>query len=90
MIRRHAVWFRALLIAADALLAVVLLVVLSFWRFGPDWAIWWREIVPLPGGLLVIYAGGWVAVLTAERPVPTASPLVDPQRGDRRSSARPS
>ena len=64
MIRRHAYWFRALLIAADALLAVGLLVVLSFWRFGPDWSEWWREIVPLPGAFLLLYAGTWVAVLT--------------------------
>jgi hypothetical protein len=58
MIRRNAAGFRALLMAADALVAVVLLVGLSSWRFGADWAIWWRQIVPIPEGLLVIYAGG--------------------------------
>ena len=63
MIRRNAAGFRALLMTADALLAVVLLVGLSLWRFGPDWAIWWRLIVPIPEGLLVIYAGGWVIAL---------------------------
>ena len=63
MIRRNAAGFRALLMTADALLAVVLLVGLSLWRFGPDWAIWWRQIVPIPEGLLVIYAGGWVIAL---------------------------
>jgi len=63
MIRRHAAGFRALLMGADALLAVVLLVGLSLWRFGPDWAVWWRQIVPIPEGLLVIYAGGWVVAL---------------------------
>ncbi len=63
MIRRHAAGFRALLIAADALLAVVLLVGLSYWRFGADWAIWWRQIVPMPEALLVLYAGGWVVAL---------------------------
>ncbi len=52
MIRRHAAGFRALLMAADALLAVVLLVGLSCWRFGEDWAIWWRQIVPVPEVLL--------------------------------------
>ena len=56
MIRRHAAGFRALLMAADALLAVVLLVGLSDWRFGADWAIWWRQIVPMPEALLVLYA----------------------------------
>src|SRR5512141_2684037 len=63
MIRRNAAGFRALLMSADALLAVVLLVGLSLWRFGPDWAIWWRQFVPIPDGLLVIYAGGWVIAL---------------------------
>ncbi len=63
MIRRNAAGFRALLMTADALLAVVLLVGLSLWRFGPDWAIWWRQIVPIPEGLVVIYAGGWVISL---------------------------
>ncbi len=48
MIRRNAAGFRALLMFADALLAVVLLVGLSAWRFGADWAIWWRQIVPDP------------------------------------------
>ncbi len=64
MIRRHAFWFRALLIAADAVLAIGLLVALSIWRFGPDWAVWWREIVPQPEAFLLLYAGTWVAVLT--------------------------
>jgi exopolysaccharide biosynthesis polyprenyl glycosylphosphotransferase len=64
MIRKNAAGFRALLMTADALLAIVLLVGLSAWRFGADWAIWWRQIVPVPEGLLVIYAGGWVIALT--------------------------
>ena len=63
MIRRHAAGFRALLIAADALLAVVLLVGLSAWRFGDDWAQWWRLIVPVPEALLVVYATTWVVAL---------------------------
>lgn len=63
MIRRHAAGFRALLMAADALLAVVLLVGLSYWRYGEDWAVEWRKIVPTPEGLLVLYAGGWVVAL---------------------------
>jgi hypothetical protein len=36
--RRNAAGFRALLRAADALLAVILLGGLSAWRFGADWA----------------------------------------------------
>jgi hypothetical protein len=63
MIRRHAEGFRALLMGADALLALVLLLGLSRLRFGEDWAVWWRQIVPLPEGLLGIYAGGWVVAL---------------------------
>jgi exopolysaccharide biosynthesis polyprenyl glycosylphosphotransferase len=64
MIRRHAAGFRALLVAADALTAVIVLLGLSAWRFGDDWAVWWRQIVPIPEGLLVIYAIGWVVALT--------------------------
>jgi exopolysaccharide biosynthesis polyprenyl glycosylphosphotransferase len=63
MFRRHAAGFRALLMAADALLAVVLLVGLSYWRYGEDWAVEWRKIVPIPEGLLALYAGGWVVAL---------------------------
>src|SRR3990170_299422 len=63
MIRRNAAGFRALLMGADALLAVVLLAGLSLWRFGADWAVWWRQIVPVPEGLVVIYAAGWVIAL---------------------------
>ncbi len=63
MIRRNAAGFRALLVSADALLAIALLLGLSLWRFGADWAVWWRQIVPVPEGLLVIYAAGWVIAL---------------------------
>jgi exopolysaccharide biosynthesis polyprenyl glycosylphosphotransferase len=66
MIRRHAAGFRALLMATDALLAVVVLFALSVWRFGDDWAIWWRLIVPLPEALLVLYALGWVVALAGQ------------------------
>jgi exopolysaccharide biosynthesis polyprenyl glycosylphosphotransferase len=65
MIRRHAFWFRALLMSADALVAVGLLVGLSAWRFGGDWAVWWREIVPQPAAFLALYALAWVTILTA-------------------------
>jgi exopolysaccharide biosynthesis polyprenyl glycosylphosphotransferase len=64
MIRRNAAGFRALLMTADALLAVVLLLGLSVWRFGDDWAVWWRQIVPVPEGLLLIFAAGWVIALS--------------------------
>ncbi len=64
MIRRYASGFRLLLMAADALLAVLVLVLLSTWRFGQDWAVWWREIIPEPIAFLALYATGWVFVLT--------------------------
>jgi exopolysaccharide biosynthesis polyprenyl glycosylphosphotransferase len=64
MIRRHPDGFRALLIAADALLAVALLLGLSVWRFGAEWANWWRQIVPVPEGLLVLFPAGWVIALS--------------------------
>jgi exopolysaccharide biosynthesis polyprenyl glycosylphosphotransferase len=64
MIRRHAAGLRALLMATDAFLAVVLLVVLSAWRFGDDWAVWWRQIVPVPEAVLALYAVTWLLALT--------------------------
>ena len=63
MIRKNAAGFRALLMGADALLATVLLLGLSVWRFGDDWSFWWRQIVPIPEGLLAIFAVGWVIAL---------------------------
>ena len=64
MIRRHALGFRTALMATDAALAAVLLVALSIWRFGPDWAVWWRQIVPEPPAFLGLYTLGWVLALT--------------------------
>jgi exopolysaccharide biosynthesis polyprenyl glycosylphosphotransferase len=64
MIRRHAYWFRALLMAVDGLVAVGLLVVLSAWRLGPTWASMWEQIVPEPLAFLALYGIGWVMVLT--------------------------
>ena len=32
-------------------------------RFGEDWAVWWREIIPNPEALLLVYAVGWVVAL---------------------------
>ena len=64
MIRRHAAGFRLLLMIADAVLAIVVLVLLSMLRFGSDWAVWWRQIVPEPVAFLALYAIGWVTTLT--------------------------
>ncbi len=46
-----------------ALLAAVVLVGLSRLRFGEDWAVWWREIIPNAEALLLVYAVGWVVAL---------------------------
>ena len=62
MIRRHASTLRALLMLTDGLLAAAILVGLSIVRFGEDWAVWWREIIPDPFALLVMYAVGWEAM----------------------------
>jgi len=64
MIRRHAAGFRALLMGFDAALAVGLLVGLSAWRFGSDWAVLWRLVIPQPEVLLALYAMGWIVALT--------------------------
>jgi exopolysaccharide biosynthesis polyprenyl glycosylphosphotransferase len=63
MLRRHASGFRALLMAADAALAFVLLVGLSFVRFGPDWLEVWRPLLQQPALFGVGYAIVWVGIL---------------------------
>jgi len=50
--------------AADALLAAAILVLASLWRFGSDWAILWRQVIPEPTVFLVVYTLGWVFALT--------------------------
>ena len=64
MFRRYAAGFRAMLMLADAVLAAVLLVSLSYWRFGSDWAVVWRELIPNTTAVVALYAAGWVAVMT--------------------------
>jgi exopolysaccharide biosynthesis polyprenyl glycosylphosphotransferase len=63
MLRRHGFGFRTLLMAADAVLAVVLLAALSFVRFGDAWLTHWRPILDQPALFSFVYAGVWVAVL---------------------------
>ena len=63
MLRRHAIRFRTALMLLDAGLAGILLVVLSLARFGQDWSIYWRYIVPEPLALPIILGVGWVAIL---------------------------
>jgi exopolysaccharide biosynthesis polyprenyl glycosylphosphotransferase len=64
MIRRHAATLRLLLMLTDGLLAAVVLVGLSVVRFGENWAVWWRQIIPDPAALLMVYAVGWVVALS--------------------------
>ncbi len=63
MIRRHVSTLRALLMLTDGLLAAVVLVGLSWLRFGEDWTVWWREIIPNAEAPLLFYAVGWVVAL---------------------------
>ena len=63
MIRRHASTLRMLLMLTDGLLAAAVLVGLSYMRFGEDWAVWWRQIIPDPSAILIAYAVGWVVAL---------------------------
>src|SRR6185503_55471 len=63
MLRRHASGFRALLMLTDAVLAFVLLVVLSLVRFGPGWLDVWRPLLTQPALFGVGYATVWVAIL---------------------------
>jgi exopolysaccharide biosynthesis polyprenyl glycosylphosphotransferase len=64
MIRRHAAGLRALLMTVDALSSVGIFVVLSIWRWGSDWAVVWRDVIPVPAAFLALYALGWVSILT--------------------------
>lgn len=63
MIRRHAATLRAALMLVDGLMAAVLLLLLSWARFGSAWADQWELVVPDPLALLLVYAAGWVAAL---------------------------
>jgi exopolysaccharide biosynthesis polyprenyl glycosylphosphotransferase len=65
MLRRHGVRFRTALMLLDAAIAAVLLVVLSWLRFGDDWSVYWRYITPEPAALPVVLGLGWVAILTS-------------------------
>src|SRR5262245_34819605 len=48
---------------ADASLAVVLLGVMSYARFGNDWLNIWQPVLAAPGLFAGAYAAGWVVVL---------------------------
>jgi exopolysaccharide biosynthesis polyprenyl glycosylphosphotransferase len=63
MLRRHASGFRTLLMVSDGVLAIVLLVVLSLVRFGPEWLTIWRPVLEQPAIFAVVYALTWVGGL---------------------------
>jgi exopolysaccharide biosynthesis polyprenyl glycosylphosphotransferase len=64
MIRRYGAELRTLLMLADAGVAVVVVLVLSAVRFGPDWPVFWRDALPQPLAFLIVYTILWVALLT--------------------------
>jgi exopolysaccharide biosynthesis polyprenyl glycosylphosphotransferase len=63
MLRRHAFGFRTILMLVDGLLAVGLLVALSYARFGPDWLSTWSPLVDQPAIFAIAYAVAWIGVL---------------------------
>jgi exopolysaccharide biosynthesis polyprenyl glycosylphosphotransferase len=63
VLRRHAIGFRSLLMLADAVLAIVLLGVMSFARFGDAWLTTWESALLEPAAFAFAYAVGWVVVL---------------------------
>ncbi len=63
MIRRHGRTLQVMLVAVDAVLAAVVLVGMSYVRFGSDWNVYWRQTIREPLVFLAIYAIAWVAVL---------------------------
>ena len=63
MIRRHGSELRVLLALADGVVVSGLLLVLSYWRFGPEWPNLWRQSLGDPVLFVGLYAVIWIAVL---------------------------
>ena len=63
MIRRHITALRASLMAADGAFAIGLFVIVSWLRFGPDWAPTWQSAGIDPAILATAYGSGWVLIL---------------------------
>src|SRR5262249_27075984 len=63
MLRRHAFGFRTALMVTDGLLAIGLLAVLSYVRFGPEWLATWGSFVDQPALVGLGYASGWISCL---------------------------
>lgn len=63
MIRRHGAWLRAVLMGADAAVALALLAGLSTARFGPGWQANWSLLFADPLAPALLYTLGWVLML---------------------------
>ena len=66
MIRQHATTLRAILILADAALAIVILYALAALRFGPGPTLRLDPALSSPELILPVYAAGWVATLASQ------------------------
>jgi exopolysaccharide biosynthesis polyprenyl glycosylphosphotransferase len=66
MIRRHGRTIRILRMFADAVVAMVILLLVSALRFGPDWPNVWQLVVPVPALLVVAYSLAWVGLLALQ------------------------
>ncbi len=53
-----------MLMLADAGVAVMVAIVLSGVRFGPDWPTFWHDALPQPLAFLIVYTIAWVGLLT--------------------------
>jgi len=63
MVRRHTTALRASLMAADFLIAVVLFMAASMWRYGPTWQQDWQRLGVDPWIAAAAYASGWTLVV---------------------------
>ena len=63
MVRRHVAAFRAVLMTADVLSAVLLFVVVSSLRLGVDWQREWQRIGIEPALFAGFYALGWLLLV---------------------------
>jgi exopolysaccharide biosynthesis polyprenyl glycosylphosphotransferase len=63
MIRRNVTGLRLSLLLADAALAALVVIGVSYVRFGPDFVNTWTLMAPSPWALLALYVVGWVSLL---------------------------
>ena len=63
MIRRNAIGFRTLLMLVDGALAAGALGLVSYARFGDEWAVCWQPYLSQPVAFVLLYAVVWIGVL---------------------------